>query len=55
MGFSDLGKCKRMGIEMQSKVSIFKKRNLAPPSPPAVEAWSLNHWTATEVPLSKNF
>ena len=25
------------------------------PAPPAVEAWSLNHWTAREVPDSRNF
>ena len=25
------------------------------PAPPAVEAWSLNHWTAREVPLGKLF
>ena len=25
------------------------------PVPPALEAWSLNHWTAREVPAWKNF
>ena len=37
----------------RSACGILVPRPGIEPTPPAVEAWNLNHWTAREVPLKR--